>query len=81
MLIFTGYAALLLRREPAIVLQERRLKAKKPTSLIAFLRRWRSSIGSGYRSLLLGFPFHDARPDYRVGGRHHRADDGARSFS
>ena len=39
------------------LLQERRLKAKKPTSLIAFLPALEVIDQIGYRSLLLGFPF------------------------
>jgi ABC-type uncharacterized transport system permease subunit len=59
MLIFTGYAALLVSFGASILylLQERRLKAKKPTSLIAFLPALEVIDQIGYRSLLLGFPF------------------------
>jgi len=59
MLIFTGYAALLVSFGASLLylLQERRLKAKKPTSLIAFLPALEVIDQIGYRSLLLGFPF------------------------
>jgi len=42
-LIFTGYAALVLSFGASLLylLQERRLKAKKPSSLISFCRRWK----------------------------------------
>jgi ABC-type uncharacterized transport system permease subunit len=58
-LIFTGYAALLVSFGASILylLQERRLKAKKPTSLISFLPALEVIDQIGYRSLLLGFPF------------------------
>src|SRR6202043_390308 len=58
-LIFTGYAALMLSFGASIVylLQERRLKAKKPSSLISFLPALEVIDQIGYRSLLLGFPF------------------------
>src|SRR5258706_452452 len=39
------------------LLQERRLKAKKPSSLISFLPALEVIDQIGYRSLLLGFPF------------------------
>ena len=39
------------------LLQERRLKSKKPTSLISFLPALEVIDQIGYRSLLLGFPF------------------------
>jgi ABC-type uncharacterized transport system permease subunit len=59
MLIFTGYAALLVSFGASLLylLQERRLKAKKSTSLIAFLPALEVIDQIGYRSLLLGFPF------------------------
>jgi len=59
MLIFTGYAALLVSFGASLLylLQERRLKAKKPTSLIGFLPALEVIDQIGYRSLLLGFPF------------------------
>src|SRR5438270_4976990 len=59
MLIFTGYAALLVSFGASILylLQERRLKAKKPTNLIGFLPALEVIDQIGYRSLLLGFPF------------------------
>jgi ABC-type uncharacterized transport system permease subunit len=58
-LIFTGYAALMLSFGASILylLQERRLKAKKPSSLISFLPALEVIDQIGYRSLLLGFPF------------------------
>jgi ABC-type uncharacterized transport system permease subunit len=58
-LIFTGYAALVLSFGASLLylLQERRLKSKKPTSLISFLPALEVIDQIGYRSLLLGFPF------------------------
>lgn len=58
-LIFTGYAALVLSFGASLLylLQERRLKAKKPNSLISFLPALEVIDQIGYRSLLLGFPF------------------------
>ncbi len=58
-LIFTGYAALVLSFGASLLylLQERRLKAKKPSSLISFLPALETIDQIGYRSLLLGFPF------------------------
>lgn len=58
-LIFTGYAALLVSFGASILylVQERRLKAKKPTSMISFLPALEVIDQIGYRSLLLGFPF------------------------
>jgi ABC-type uncharacterized transport system permease subunit len=58
-LIFAGYAALLVSFGASILylLQERRLKAKKPTSMISFLPALEVIDQIGYRSLLLGFPF------------------------
>ncbi len=58
-LIFTGYAALVLSFGASLLylLQERRLKAKKSTSLISFLPALEVIDQIGYRSLLLGFPF------------------------
>ena len=58
-LIFTGYAALMLSFGASILylLQERRLKAKKPTSMISYLPALEVIDQIGYRSLLLGFPF------------------------
>lgn len=58
-LIFTGYAALLLSFGASLLylIQERRLKAKNPTSLISFLPALEVIDQIGYRSLLLGFPF------------------------
>ncbi len=58
-LIFTGYAALLVSFGASLLylLQERRLKSKQPTSLIAFLPALEVIDQIGYRSLLLGFPF------------------------
>ncbi|HVI09971.1 MAG TPA: cytochrome c biogenesis protein CcsA [Candidatus Binatia bacterium] len=58
-LIFTGYAALVLSFGASLLylLQERRLKAKNPTSLISFLPALETIDQIGYRSLLLGFPF------------------------
>jgi len=58
-LIFTGYAALLVSFGASLLylLQERRLKSKKPTSLISFLPALEVIDQIGYRSLLLGFPF------------------------
>jgi ABC-type uncharacterized transport system permease subunit len=59
MLIFTGYAALLVSFGASILylVQERRLKSKKPTSLSGFLPALEVIDQIGYRSLLLGFPF------------------------
>jgi ABC-type uncharacterized transport system permease subunit len=58
-LIFTGYAALVLSFGTSLLylLQESRLKAKKPTSLISYLPALEVIDQIGYRSLLLGFPF------------------------
>ncbi len=58
-LIFTGYAALVLSFGASLLylLQERRLKAKRPSSLISFLPALEVIDQIGYRSLLLGFPF------------------------
>ncbi|SPF48267.1 Cytochrome c assembly protein [Candidatus Sulfotelmatobacter kueseliae] len=58
-LIFTGYAALVLSFGASLLylLQERRLKAKKPSSLTSFLPPLETIDQIGYRSLLLGFPF------------------------
>lgn len=58
-LIFAGYAALMLSFGTSLLylLQERRLKAKKPNSLISFLPALEVIDQIGYRSLLLGFPF------------------------
>jgi ABC-type uncharacterized transport system permease subunit len=58
-LIFAGYAALVLSFGASLLylLQERRLKAKKPSSLISFLPPLEVIDQIGYRSLLLGFPF------------------------
>src|SRR6202142_3901214 len=58
-LIFTGYAALVLSFGASLLylLQERRLKAKKPSSMISFLPALEVIDQIGYRSLLLGFPF------------------------
>ena len=58
-LIFTGYAALVLSFGASLLylLQERRLKSKRPTSLISFLPALEVIDQIGYRSLLLGFPF------------------------
>jgi ABC-type uncharacterized transport system permease subunit len=58
-LIFTGYAALVLSFGASLLylLQERRLKAKKPSSLISLLPALEVIDQIGYRSLLLGFPF------------------------
>src|SRR5208282_77855 len=52
-LIFTGYAALLLSFGASLLylLQERRLKAKKPSSLISFLPALEVIDQIGYRSL------------------------------
>jgi ABC-type uncharacterized transport system permease subunit len=58
-LIFTGYAALLFSFVASLLylLQERRLKAKKASSLISFLPALEVIDQIGYRSLMLGFPF------------------------
>jgi ABC-type uncharacterized transport system permease subunit len=58
-LIFTGYAALVLSFGASLLylLQESRLKSKKPTSMISFLPALEVIDQIGYRSLLLGFPF------------------------
>ena len=58
-LIFTGYAALVLSFGASLLylLQESRLKAKKPASLSSFLPALEVIDQIGYRSLLLGFPF------------------------
>ena len=58
-LIFTGYAALVLSFGASLLylLQEHRLKSKKPSSLISFLPALEVIDQIGYRSLLLGFPF------------------------
>jgi len=58
-LIFTGYSALVLSLAASLLylLQERRLKAKKPSSLFSYLPALEVIDQIGYRSLLLGFPF------------------------
>src|SRR6202049_1469105 len=58
-LIFTGYAALVLSFGASLLylIQERRLKAKSPSSLISFFPALGVIDQIGYRSLLLGFPF------------------------
>jgi ABC-type uncharacterized transport system permease subunit len=58
-LIFTGYAALVLSFGASLLylVQERRLKSKNPASLISFLPALEVIDQIGYRSLLLGFPF------------------------
>jgi ABC-type uncharacterized transport system permease subunit len=58
-LIFTGYAALMLSFGASLLylVQERRLKSKKPASVISFLPALEVIDQIGYRSLLLGFPF------------------------
>jgi ABC-type uncharacterized transport system permease subunit len=58
-LIFTGYAALVLSFGASLLylVQERRLKSKKPTSMISFLPALEVIDQIGYRSLLFGFPF------------------------
>ena len=58
-LIFTGYAALVLSFGASLLylVQERRLKAKKAASLSSFLPALEVIDQIGYRSLLLGFPF------------------------
>jgi len=58
-LIFTGYAALVLSFGASLLylVQERRLKSKKPKSLSSFLPALETIDQMGYRSLLLGFPF------------------------
>jgi ABC-type uncharacterized transport system permease subunit len=58
-LIFTGYAALVLSFGASLLylIQERRLKTKRPSSLISFLPALETIDQIGYRSLLLGFPF------------------------
>jgi ABC-type uncharacterized transport system permease subunit len=57
--IFIGYAALMISFGASILylLQERRLKAKKPDSLISFLPPLEVIDQIGYRSLQWGFPF------------------------
>ena len=58
-MLFRSYAALVLSFGASLLylLQERRLKAKKPSSLISFLPALEVIDQIGYRSLLLGFPF------------------------
>jgi ABC-type uncharacterized transport system permease subunit len=58
-LIFTGYAALVLSFGASLLylVQERRLKSKQPASLTSFLPALEVIDQIGYRSLLLGFPF------------------------
>lgn len=58
-LIFTGYAALVLSFGASLLylVQERRLKSKKPASLTSFLPALEVIDQIGYRCLLLGFPF------------------------
>ena len=58
-LVLIGYAALLISFGASLLylLQERRLKAKNPSSLISFLPALEVIDQIGYRSLLLGFPF------------------------
>jgi ABC-type uncharacterized transport system permease subunit len=58
-LIFAGYAALMLSFGASLLylIQERRLKAKKSTTLTSFLPALEVIDQIGYRSLLLGFPF------------------------
>jgi ABC-type transport system involved in cytochrome c biogenesis permease subunit len=57
-MIFTGYAALFLSFGASLLylVQERRLKSKKP-GLLARLPALETIDEIGYRSLLLGFPF------------------------
>jgi ABC-type uncharacterized transport system permease subunit len=58
-LIFTGYAALFLSFGASLLylVQERSLKAKKPTGIMSRLPALEVIDEIGYRSLLLGFPF------------------------
>ncbi len=69
-LIFIGYAALLVSFGASLLylLQERRLKAKKATSLISFLPALEVIDQIGYRSSVAGFSFHDARAADRLSG-------------
>jgi ABC-type uncharacterized transport system permease subunit len=57
--VFAGYAALLLSFGASLLylLQESRLKSKKPSSLLSYLPALEVIDQIGYRSLLLGFPF------------------------
>jgi ABC-type uncharacterized transport system permease subunit len=58
-LIFAGYAALFLSFSASLLylIQERRLKSKKPAGAISRLPALQQIDEIGYRSLLLGFPF------------------------
>jgi ABC-type uncharacterized transport system permease subunit len=58
-MIFTGYAALFLSFAASLLylLQERRLKSKKPAGVTLRLPALEVIDEIGYRSLLLGFPF------------------------
>ncbi len=58
-LIFTGYAALILSFCASVLylIQERSLKSKRPTGILALLPALETIDEIGFRSLLLGFPF------------------------
>src|SRR5258705_9112765 len=58
-MIFTGYAALFLSFAASLLylLQEHRLKSKKPAGITLRLPALEVIDEIGYRSLLLGFPF------------------------
>jgi ABC-type uncharacterized transport system permease subunit len=58
-LIFTGYAALILSFCASLLylVQERRLKSKRPGGMLSRLPALETIDEIGYRSLLLGFPF------------------------
>ena len=69
-LIFTGYAALVLSFCASVLylIQERALKSKRDSGILSRLPALEDIDQIGYRSLLLGFPVHDARPDRGIGG-------------
>jgi ABC-type uncharacterized transport system permease subunit len=58
-LIFTGYAALFFAFAASVLylVQERKLKSKRPGGLLTWLPALETLDEIGYRSLLLGFPF------------------------
>ena len=73
-LIFTGYAALVLSFGASLLylIQERRLKAKKPSSLISFLPALESHRPDRLPLAATGFSLHDARPYHGIDRGHVR---------
>ena len=82
MLIFTGYAALLVSFGASILylLQERRLKAKKADQLDRIPACARSDRSDWVPLLASGFPVHDAWTDHRFSRRYYRANHRSRRF-